>query len=185
MMAHPNRQSGFTLIEVLISIVIFALSIFAITQSRTTSLRNTLESDRMFEAVQLAESKMNEMQMKYQAMIDKGGLEGNFATEEGKFEAPHDRYAWKLEFKESSIKFTRAVMEKFLNSLGVEKDEADDQADQQRLVLANLNKMVKDNFAELHVAVTWTEFGKKYSVPMVTHLVPTKPKIELTTVGEE
>ena len=180
-----KHSRGFTLVEILIAMLIFALSIFAITQSRTTSLRNTVESQRMFEAVQLAEAKMNELQMKYQTQVDKKGLEANFGKENGKFDEPFDRYSWEVELKETSLKFTRSLMEKFLTDLGVEKDEADAQAESQRLVLANLNKMIKENFGELHFAVTWKEYNKSYSVPLVTHIVPAKPKIELTTVGEE
>ena len=180
-----KRAAGFTLVEVLIAMLIFALSIFAITQSRTTSLRNTIESQRMFEAIQLAESKMNELQMKYQLKIDKDGLEASLGTEEGKFEAPFDRYAWKAELKETGLKFTRDLMSKFLTDMGVDPKQAEEQAEQQRLILANLNKMLKENFAELQFSVVWKEYNKSYSVPLVTHIVPTKPKIELTATGEE
>lgn len=178
-------KRGFTLLEVLLAMVIFAASVLAITQTVTGGLRNARESERVFEATQAAQSKMAELQMKYQAKIDKDGVEGSLGEEEGSFPKPFERYKWKAALAESNIKFTRATVEKFLGQVGLEEREAADKAEELRLVLANLNKVFKENFVELKLTVSWQEYGKKYSVPVVTHLLPTKPKIELTATGEE
>ncbi|MBS1984756.1 MAG: prepilin-type N-terminal cleavage/methylation domain-containing protein [Bdellovibrionales bacterium] len=180
-----KRNAGFTLIEILAAILIFGLSIFAVTQARTTSLRNVVESQRMFEATQLAQSKMAELELKYQKQLDKDGVAATIGNDGGTFDEPNSRFSWKAEVKESTIKFTREIIAGFMKSLGADEEVADKKADELKLVLANLNKTFKNNFVELHVDIQWKEFGKNYTLPLVTHLVPAKPKIELTTTGEE
>ncbi len=177
-----NNKSGFTLLEVLAATTIFVMAIFAIVESQRSSQRNVAQSERMFHATLLAQKKMSEIELKYQALVNTDGVEKSFATEEGSFEAPWADFKWKMIFKESSVVLSPEVMEKYMVSMGIEEDDAKTQIEAQALVLTNVNKMIKENYGELMVEVSWDFLGSPYSIPLVTHLIPQTPKISLTTV---
>ena len=180
----PHKQAGFTLVEVLIATLIFALSIFAIVQSRSASLRSVRESERMLIGVQLAQEKITESELKYQKLLDRDGLGESDLKEEGAFEKNFADYKYTVVLKKSGVEITTGMMQKFFTDLGAEPEAVAEQMNKQALVLTNLNKLIKANFAELSVTVTWEEFGRKYSVPLTTHLIPARPKVELTATTE-
>ena len=177
-----KSNAGFTLFEVLVATMIFALGILAVVQGRTNSTRNVLESEKSGIATQLAQAKMAEAELKYQAQIDQASasVESVYTEEEGKFEDPFAAYSWKIKLRESKIKFSGDDIKDLLKKFGVSDDEAEIQLQSQMIFLNNLNKALKNNFVELWVEVQWDQFGKKRSVPVVTHLIPSKPKMELT-----
>jgi type II secretion system protein I len=177
--AHKNKK-GFTLLEVLLATAIFAFAILAIVSAQTSSRNNIGKSQKIFQAVQLAQSKMVELELKYQASIDKNGVEHSFATEEGVFEAPNQDFSWKAEFKESSLKLSADELTQVLKGLGLDEDMIAAQLEQQKLVFTNLNKAIKENFGELVVTILWKSYGAQERFPLVTHLIPSKPKIQLT-----
>lgn len=184
--ARKQSKAGFTLLEILIAGTIFALSIVGLVQTRTTSLRSVYESETLFRALQLAQEKMVELEFKYQKLIDRFGVkEGTFTTDNGTFEAPNDMFKWSVALKESAVKLGRADLLKILLSFGMEPEVAEAQLDQQRLVLTNLNKVIKENYAELALLVEWEKYGRKSKLPLTTYLIPEKPKIQLTTVAED
>jgi prepilin-type N-terminal cleavage/methylation domain-containing protein len=185
--ARPKAgKAGFTLIEVLLATVIFGAAVVGIVQARTTSLRGMLESERLAVAVQLAQSKMTEAQFKYQRLIDKDGMSSALGEENGTFDEPFAEYSWKVALKESKVEISQEqILNLLTGTLQMDKDEASAQVEQQKLVLTNLNKLFKENYAELRVDVEWKQFGRTMSLPVVTHLTPTKPKVELTTQTED
>ncbi len=178
-----NRE-GFTLLEVLIAVTLFGLAITAIVTGQSNSYKSVTKSERMSEALQLLQSQMTELEMKYQKALDTNGLAAAVAKEEGTFSPPYENYKWSAELKEVEMEITVETVVKMLTDFGMEPDEALNQAESKKLVLVNLNKAIKENYAELRVRVDWTEFGNKMSVPLVTHLIPTKPKIQLKMSAE-
>ncbi len=185
-MKHSSQQ-GFTLLEILVAVSIFALSVLAFVQSRTVSLRNVVSSEKLSTALQLGQAKMTEMELKFQQQVDRNGLATSFTKENGTFDAPHEAYSWTAELKENELKLSPEEFVKILVSIGFEKEEAEAQVDdpQQALLLTNLNKTMKENFAELKVEIIWDQFGRKMKMPLVTHLIPEKPKIELQMTAEK
>lgn len=179
-----NFKSGFTILEVLLATFIFGLAIASIVGSQNSSRKNIITSKRIFEAVQLAQEKIAEMEIKYQKVIDQGSIESSFTEESGTFEGDYKIFKWKAQLKESSLEITETEVRQMLSGLGVEEDIVDAQIEQQKLVLTNINKAIKENYAELIVSVEWEEFGKINKLPVVTHLIPKKPKVELTTTTD-
>lgn len=173
-------KKGFTLLEVLVAVGLFGLAVLVIVHSRGNSLKEVATSERLSVALQLLQSKMTEMEMKYQKQLDANGLAAALGKEEGKFEVPFDKYAFKVELKEAGMELTPDVLKKMLMDYGgLEEAEALEQVEKQKLVLVNLNKSIKENYAELRVQVEWNQFGRLVKVPLVTHLIPAKPKIQI------
>jgi len=182
-----KNRAGFTLLEILMAIMLFGLGIMAIVKSQTESRRNVFKGEYLVLSVQLAQWKMTEMEMKFQKALDRDGLAAAIGKENGVFEAPYDKYKWEAELKESKVEMTSDMLLKLLQELGFTEDEALAQTENQgqKLVMTNLNKTMKDNFAELTIRVQWDEFGRLQEVPVVTHLIPAKPKIELKLTADE
>ena len=176
-----NRR-GFTLLEVLIASAIFAFSIIVLVQSRSASLRNAYDSQDMFKALQLAQSKMVEMELKYQSRLDKdGGVKDKLnEVENGTFEAPNDQFKWDVKYSEASIKLGADSVRKLLSSYGMDKEDIEAQIEQQKLLLGNVNKVIRENLAELAVTISWERYGHTRKLPIVTHLIPANPKVNPT-----
>src|SRR5690606_28059240 len=61
-------KSGFTILEVLLATVLFGYIVLALVGTKSASLRHVNKSKKIFEAVQLAQQKMVEMEIKYQKL---------------------------------------------------------------------------------------------------------------------
>lgn len=179
-----SKRSGFTLIEILSASLLFALTVTAIIGTQKSSVDRVLLSEQRFYAAVLVEKQMNEMEMKFQDLIDKNGVEQSFTEETGTFEEPYAEYSWRAVLKESSVELSPSVMQEYMVSMGMDPYEAAQQMEEQALVLTNVNKVIKENYAELYVEVNWKIGPDTYRMPLVTHLIPAKPKIELTTTVE-
>ncbi len=179
-----KKSMGFTLIEVLLATTLFALAITALVATRGSSLKNVARGEHLGVGLQLLQGKMTEMEMKYQVALNKNGLAATIGTEGGQFEAPHDAYSWTAELKEAKLEMTPEQLIKLLTSFGMSQEDAEAQAEQQKILVTNINNTMKENFSELIIQVSWDEYGQKINVPLVTHLIPSKPKIELKLTAE-
>jgi type II secretory pathway pseudopilin PulG len=183
MKACPSTRSGFTLIEVLLAFILFIViaTVFAI--SKSDSERNVRQNMRRDIAIRLLQTKMSELEMKLQNLVDKDGIETSYTEEKGTFEEPNVDYTWSMKFHAPTIKFTAKTLTKFLTDLGMDKDDAAVQIEQQKLLITNLNKNVVANFGELEVEVSWEYIGKQ-KLSLLSHIIPKAPKIDLTTTAE-
>lgn len=180
---QKNRR-GFTLIEILIATVIFALSIIALTQTGITSLRSVIDSEMYFQAVQLAQSKMDEVESEFQIFIDKNGIKKGLSEKsEGKFEEPFEAFSWSATLTESALRINSDLVKKLLLSFGIEEDIVEEQVESQKLVIGNLNQNIRNNYAEVFLKIEWEKYGRKYNLPIVTHIIPSKPKIEFSATA--
>lgn len=173
-------KRGFTLVEVIASITLFAIFIVSFIAIPQKSLFKTKHSRHVFEASMLAEKIMNQKEFEYQKSIDKFGVQTSFKEESGVFEEPFQKFKWSSVLRENTIKITTEELSKLLLDLGLEEDDVKAQLEGQKLMLSNINKVLKENYAELYIVVEW-EFNKNtYTFPLITHLIPKKPKIVFT-----
>lgn len=179
-----NRTLGFTLIEVLLAVFIFGLIATVVLKSTHSSQKITFRSEEVFEATNLAQEKMVEMELKFQKAVDQNGVEQSYSEEEGVFEEPYSNYKWEAKFKESSFEFTDDHLIKLMKSLGMDDFQASQQLESSRLLMTNINKTFKSQIGELLLTVKWTSRGRSNQIQLVTHLIAANPKIELTTTAE-
>lgn len=177
MKKYSVSQSGFTILEILAATIIFFMVIGAVVNTRTRSLRSVAESGLLTQAQTLAEMKMTEMEIFFQSAIDKADVKSAFGTQEGSFESPYETFKWKAEFKENPLLITQNQIVAFLKGYGLSSEDSENQLQQSKLILSNLNKALKENMGELVVTVKWKFQGAERELPLVTHLIPKKPKI--------
>ncbi len=179
MKSHPSKQ-GFTILEVLAATLIFFLVIAAVISTQTRATRAIAESALISQAQALGSLKMTEMEIKYQEAIDKVGIKGALGRDEGSFDAPYATFRWTAELKENPIVIEEAQLLQYLTAFGLSAEDSQSQFEQSKLLLANLNKAFKENMAELVVTVKWDFQKMERNFPLVTHLIPRKPKISFT-----
>ena len=93
-----NQHSGFTLVEIMLTITILTVGIIGILRAYATSI-NALEVSRdTIDAVCLLKEKMAEIE---QTAIDEGGISPGSSS--GRFEDEFENFLWKLEVKTGSI----------------------------------------------------------------------------------
>jgi len=83
-----NRRSGFTLIEVLVSLVVVTASLTIIAQGFLTGGRASVVSQNETIATMLAESKMAELE---------AGILSTQMSDQGTFEPERPDFSWSLE----------------------------------------------------------------------------------------
>lgn len=184
MMKSIKSKSGFTILEVLAATVIFSMAVYTIVDSQRGSMRNMVQSENYFLATNLARSKLTELELKYQRTLNKDGVTSTLGEETGTFEKPYESFKWKVSVKEGEIDLTPDTLVKFMISQNLSKEDAVQLIEEQKLVLTNLNKAIKENFIEMRLDVMWDYSGRTHSIPIVTHIIPLKPKIQLTTTIE-
>ncbi len=86
--AVSSQQRGFTLLEVLVAFVLFALAFATVMQILTGSVRNTARSQEYTQATLWADSIMAEVGLT--VPIESGGSSGNF----------NDKYSYILDISE-------------------------------------------------------------------------------------
>ncbi|MBM4348620.1 MAG: prepilin-type N-terminal cleavage/methylation domain-containing protein [Deltaproteobacteria bacterium] len=69
---NPFKSNGFTLIEVLISLVILAISLLALAGLMTTTTRNTASGGNLTEAATFAQDKLEELRVTQWGNINGG-----------------------------------------------------------------------------------------------------------------
>lgn len=180
MKKYKSSQSGFTILEILAATIIFFMVIGAVVNTRTRSLKSVAESGLLTQAQTLAEMKMTEMEIFFQSAIDKADVKSAYGTQEGGFEAPYETFRWSAEFKQNPLVITQNQVIEFLKGYGLSAEDSQNQFQQARLLLSNLNKTLKENMGELVVTVKWKFQGSERQLPLVTHLIPKKPKISFS-----
>jgi len=176
-----NRsRAGFTLLEVIAAVALFAFAVLALTRSGTGSLRNSIESERITRASQLLEMKIAELEVEYQFRIDKEGIKSVIGEKSGAFEKPFEDYRWKATVSENPFTLEGDQLKTVMTSMGVDESLAEVQLEESALILNNLRKALNENLVEVLVEIFWDDFGRERSIPVVTHLIPSKPKIKLT-----
>jgi prepilin-type N-terminal cleavage/methylation domain-containing protein len=116
----PHNEKGFTLLEVIVSLTILALSILSLVQMFSGGLNQAAQSDRYLTAVYLAQQKFTQLELEsFKAELS----EGDFENQEG--------YSWQLQIlpyesqmnnEEAGILVQKISLRVFWVEKGLEKE---------------------------------------------------------------
>ena len=156
----PSRsgEAGFTLLEVLISLVIITMAFTAILDAESGSLHASAKAKQMNIIAMLAKNAMTEMEY---------DIEGKTFDEFPKtgaktFEPPYDQgYRWSYEIKQ--LKFPN------LNIAGGKSGEGTSDAISQMTRL--ITKFLSDALREVDVTVAWGPSNKEQTFSLSTYWV--------------
>ena len=99
-----NNNNGFTLIEVMLSVVIFTMGVIAVIRAYATSLNALQASQNYIYGVCLAKEKLAEIQQS--EMENAGVSQGN---DQGEFPGQWNRFQWKSQISATNEKGLNAV----------------------------------------------------------------------------
>jgi len=142
--------SGFTLIEVLAALLLFALAILGITQGQSGSVNSILRSESMTQAAALAEQKMTEIELELQ----KKNFESMKEEEKGEYK----------DEKLQQFKWIRLIEPVDVGCFLPDKDDA---SDEQQGFLSLVRKIFEKSIRKIVVRVEWMEGAKTRSTQYV------------------
>ncbi len=153
-MGNAKRKSGFTLLEVMISVAVLSVSLLALMSSSGNTLIKSGRAERISIGTMLARSKMSDIEID----LEKQKLKGEFPDEkeeEGKFDEPYEDYSWKMEIRKVDLP---APVTGEKGSL-------------QEMIGRTLTKEISTTVRELKLTVKWEELGEQQTIDVVTHIV--------------
>ena len=150
-------MKGFTLLEVMISVAILAISLLALFNLQSTSMMGASRAQRIETATSLARMKMVEVLVDFEAGMSKGEFPDE-KENSGTFEEEnYPDFSWELKIKKVEI-------------------PAPPSSDESGTVMTQIFKMVTDQLTEktreIKLTVFWAEFDEKEEgIALTTHVV--------------
>lgn len=151
-----NTQKGFTLVEVMIAITIFALFITAFMSSQGTNIVNSIQMQEDILMSNLAQMKLNE------AILDKPTFstttEKDIKTKEFE-EDEYKHYKYSTEYKKITFPDLSQLMGKKDN-----ENSEDSNAAQKKMIYDSLKKNIEEMLWQVRVTIINTETNYQYSL---------------------
>jgi prepilin-type N-terminal cleavage/methylation domain-containing protein len=160
-MQPSSKNSGFTLLEVMIALTILVIAFGAILQSQSGSITQVTKAKDLNLGRTLAKNLLLESEKT---------LEGRSFSEipkesEGSFEAPYERFTWKREVK--PVEFPN-ILENYNKK---SDDSSSPNSDSATLMTKAVTKFFNDSLREMIVTVKWTKGKGEQSVSFSTFMV--------------
>lgn len=154
MRRRSRSNRGFSLLEVMVSIAILAVSLTVLLTFSGNTLIKSGRAEKMLIAAMLARQKMADIDIE----MEKARKKKEFPeerSEDGNFEEPFEDYKWKMEIR--SIELPAPV--------------TGDEGSMQAMIGKQLTKEISRTVRELKLTVSWEDMGEEQSVDVVTHIV--------------
>ncbi len=162
-MIRMARTVGFTLLEVMVSIAILAVSLTVLMTFSGNTLVASGRAERVTIATMLARQKMVDLELE----IQKGLKRGEFPDERsegGTFDEPYEDYRWEMEI-------TRVELPAPPMPAEGEGGEGGGAGGIQAVIGKQLTKEIAKAVRQLKLVVTWEELGEEQTLDVVTHIV--------------
>jgi prepilin-type N-terminal cleavage/methylation domain-containing protein len=159
-----KRGKGFTLLEVMLALAVFALSASILVGFNARGYLNEGRARRLTTAVELAKTKMVEFQMDLEKEMSKGAFPED-KSDSGTFEKPFDEYKWKVELRKVELPIPPIGGEEGGGGEGGGTGGAMQQ------MLQVMTKQISEAMREIKLTVSWVEMEKEKSFNVVTHIV--------------
>ncbi len=152
--SHISKTQGFTLIEVMIALAIFAVFIVAFTSSQGYNLADStrMKEELMFR--NLAEQKMNEIIISPPEFKDAITL----TEDKGKFE-DNEEYSYEVSYKRVKLD-----VEKLMNSSPQDEGEETQASAAEKKITSNITKNLKELIWQVEVRIISANSGNSFSV---------------------
>lgn len=165
-MARSHRQSGFSLLEIMVALSILAMSLTVILNLHGSTMLKSQRAERITTASMLARLRLHEIQLELEKEIDKGVFPDDNKTMEGTFDEPYEDFKWKAEIKKVEIPVPADA--------GGEEGERGEAASMAAMFTAF--KMVAEKIGEatreIKVVIFWGETEEdRQEVSVATHIV--------------
>lgn len=149
-----NSSAGFTLLEVMVSVAILAISLTVLLSFQGNTLLVSGRQEHITIATMLARQRMVEIELELEQGMQKGEFPDE-RSEEAEFDPPFEEYRWKMEVKK--VELPAPVM--------------GEEGSVQDMVGKQLTEEIAKTVRELRLEITWEELGEPQSLEVVTHLI--------------
>ncbi len=149
-----SNRGGFTLLEVMVSIAILAISLTTLLMFSGNTLIKSGRAEKLLVATMLARQKMTEIDID----LEKAKKKKEFPderTEDGQFDEPFDDYKWVM----------------VIRRVELPAPVTGEEGSIQDLIGKQLTKEISKTVRELKLTVLWEEMGEEQSIDVVTHIV--------------
>lgn len=147
-------KKGFTLLEIMLALAIFAIAAAALVGFHARGYVNDAKARKLTIAAQLARGKMVDFQLGIEKEIGKGVFPEE-KVEEGDFEKPFEDYHWKAEIRKVELP---------MPPLGEEIGDASKQ------MMEMITKQISDAVREIKLTLSWKEMERERSFSLTTHI---------------
>lgn len=142
---------GFTLIEIVVALSLFAIAATGFLQGQSAVVRTTIRSEAMAQALALAELKMTETELELKFK----GFEGFKEEDKGEFEPDKLKgFTWKREFQEVDLSC-------FMPQPSENQEESN-----QGGIFSLASKIFEEAIRKIKVTVEWEEANKTKRVSL-------------------
>ncbi len=173
-------EGGFTFIEVLIAMAIFTMAVLAAVNITGGAVQATRDAREVSEATWLLQQKMVELETKLETDgVDKGCDK----KDDGKFEAPHEKYTWKTSCDEVDFQLSETAS-KMSEAAKTESEEDDSKSSTEnmlvKMILKTASDYINECVREIHVEVGWKSGKYDRVVDLTTHFVRFDQKLAIS-----
>ena len=168
---RSRGQSGFTLVEIMISMGILSIGLLSLYTAQGNSLRASGNAERIQVASMLARQIMTEQMFEIEAGLKKGSFPEDKTEKDGEFDPPYGDYRWEFKVRKVSIPIAGGGGEGGEQEGGAPGSSANQAPAQAQANMAQLiSKKLEDEIREINVKVIWEELGEEQSITVTTHV---------------
>lgn len=156
-MSQANRQSGFSLLEVMIAMSILAFSLLAIFNLHSTAMMTSARAQNISVATMLARHQMAQLLLAFEAESEKGRFP-NDKSEQGDFsEVGYPDFRWEMELRR--VEMPAPPLPEEAGGDLVSK------------IVQSISKKISESTRELKLTVVWKDLEEDESIEVITHVV--------------